>query len=69
MNNPHRRGQKSIQVYVDEETHKGFKVRLCREGKSQREIIEKFIRVYSGVEDENEEENPKTTETDRPRSR
>ena len=58
-----RRGQVSVQVWIEEKTHRAVKERLAREGKFMKDIVTKFLRLYGGIEeisaDEETEETPK----------
>ena len=51
-----RRGQVSIQVWVEKKTHRLCKQRLAREGKKMKDLITKFLRWYGGTEEEEEED-------------
>ncbi len=51
-----RRGQVSVQVWIEKETHRRVKARLAREGKYMKDLVTKFLRWYGGEEDQNGEE-------------
>lgn len=57
-----RKGQISVQVWIDRRIHRKAKARLVLEGKVMRDEITKFLAWYGGIEDE-EDEGKKTSET------
>lgn len=58
-----RRGQVSVQVWIEKKTHQLVKERLAREGKYMKDLVTKFLRLYGGEEEISEdyenEETPK----------
>ncbi len=59
-----RRGQVSVQVWIEKKTHQKVKARLASEGKYMKDIITKFLRLYGNYgqdEELHEDEETKTT--------
>lgn len=55
----------SVQVWISKKVHHAAKERLCREGKTFRELITKFLRWYGGTEGQDDnEETAETSKTD-----
>lgn len=57
-----RRGQVSVQVWIEKKTHQAVKERLAREGKFMKDIVTKFLRLYGGVEEIIEDEDQETSQ-------
>ena len=59
-----RRGQVSVQVWIEERTHRAVKERLAREGKLMKDLITKFLRLYGGIEEISTDEETQETSQD-----
>lgn len=61
---PYRRGQVSLQIWIDKKTHRASKAKLAQQGKTFRELITKFLRWYGETEGQNEVEADEDTKAD-----
>ena len=66
--NPNRRGNVSLNIWVEPKTHQACKERLAREGKTFRELVTKFLRWYGGTEDVIDEKTDEAAKADRQKS-
>jgi hypothetical protein len=58
----YRKGQVSVQVYIEAPIHRKVKARLGAEGKTMRELVTKFLVWYGGGEED--DESHEDSETD-----